>query len=174
MTDQFVGEIRMFAGNFAPNGWAFCNGQIMAISQNTALFSLLGTMYGGDGISNFALPNLQGSAAMNSGSGPGLTPRSQGEVGGAPNVTLIASEIPSHNHQAMGIFGGGLTSPDNATWGTLAGRTPPPTYTTAPPNVQMSPQALSPSGGGQPHNNMQPYLVVNFIIALQGIFPARP
>ena len=111
MTDQFVGEIRMFGGNFAPVGWAMCNGQIVAISQNTALFSLLGTMYGGDGKTTFALPNLQGSAVMNSGSGPGLTPRIQGEVGGAPNVTLIASGIPAHTHQAMATAGGGAQQP---------------------------------------------------------------
>ncbi len=173
MTDQFVGEIRMFAGNFAPTGWALCNGQILPISQNTALFALLGTMYGGDGKSTFALPNLQGSAVLNAGNGAGLTPRTMGEQSGTPSVTLIQSEIPAHTHQAQALAGSGQTSPQNAAWGALPGRTPPPSYTTAAPDVSMSPQALSVSGGSQPHNNLQPYLVVSFIIALQGIFPSR-
>jgi microcystin-dependent protein len=173
MTDQFVGEIRMFAGNFAPTGWALCNGQLLPISQNTALFSLLGTQYGGNGTSNFALPNLQGSVVLDSGSGAGLTPRVQGETGGAATVTLIQSEMAAHNHQASATVGSELTSPDNASWGALPGRTPPPSYSIAAPDVQMSPQALALTGGGLPHNNLQPYLVVNFIIAMQGIFPAR-
>ena len=173
MTDQFVGEIRMFAGNFAPTGWALCNGQLLPISQNTALFSLLGTMYGGDGKSTFALPNLQGSVPLNSGAGAGLSQRFQGETGGLPSVTLLQSEIPSHSHQAFGATGAGPTSPQNATWGTQAGRTPPPTYSSANPTAAMNPQALGPTGGNLPHNNMQPYLVVTFIIAMQGIFPPR-
>jgi len=174
MSDQFVGEIRMFAGNFAPTGWALCNGQLLPISQNTALFSLLGTYYGGNGKSNFALPNFQGMAPMSSGQGPGLSDRVLGETSGSSAVTLIQSEIPSHSHSALGAAGTGPTSPQNATWGTQAGRTPPPVYSSAVPNVTMSPQALGLAGGDQPHNNMQPYLVVTFIIAMQGIFPARP
>jgi microcystin-dependent protein len=173
MTDQFVGEIRMFAGNFAPTGWALCNGQLLPISQNTALFSLLGTMYGGDGKSTFALPDLQGSVPLNSGAGAGLSQRFQGEMGGVSAVTLLQSEIPAHNHQAMGAASAGPTSPQNATWGTQAGRTPPPTYSSAAPTATMNPQALGLTGGSQPHNNMQPYLVVTFIIAMQGIFPPR-
>ena len=173
MTDQFVGEIRMFAGNFAPNGWAMCNGQVLPISQNTALFSLLGTMYGGNGQSTFALPNLQGSAPLDKGSGAGLTPRVQGEVGGTPAVSLLVSQQAAHTHQANAAGSSGYSDPNNAAWGSQAGRTPPSSYTTAAANVQMSPQALSPSGGGGPHNNLQPYLVVNFIIAQVGIFPPR-
>lgn len=173
MSDPFVGEIRMFAGNFAPTGWATCDGQLLPISQNTALFSLLGTMYGGDGKSNFALPNLQGSAPMNAGLGAGLTDRFQGEASGIPSVTLIQTEMPAHNHTALGAAGSGPTSPSNAGWGTQAGRTPPPEYSTAAPNVTMNPQALSVSGGSLPHNNMQPYLVMTFIIAMQGVFPPR-
>ena len=125
MTDQFVGEIRMFAGNFAPTGWALCNGQLMPISQNTALFSLLGTTYGGDGRTTFALPNLQGNVPLNSGAGAGLTQRSQGETGGASTVTLLQTEMPAHSHQALGAIGTGPTSPQSASWGTQAGRTPP-------------------------------------------------
>jgi microcystin-dependent protein len=173
MTDQFIGEIRMFAGTFAPTGWALCNGQLLPLSQNTALFSLLGTMYGGDGRTNFALPNLQGNVPLNSGAGAGLTFRSQGETGGVSTVTLIQPQIPAHSHQALGAAGTGPTSPQNATWGTQAGRTPPPVYSSAAPNVIMSPQALGPTGGSLAHNNMQPYLVVTFIIALQGIYPPR-
>jgi microcystin-dependent protein len=173
MTDQFIGEIRMFAGNFAPTGWALCNGQLMPISQNTALFSLLGTMYGGDGKSTYALPNLQGNVPLNSGAGAGLSERFQGETGGASDVTLLQAETPAHSHTALGAASSGPTSPQNATWGTQAGRTPPPLYSSAAPNVNMNPLALGLSGGNLPHNNMQPYLVVTFIIALQGIFPPR-
>ena len=173
MSDPFVGEIRMFAGNFAPKGWAFCAGQLMPISQNTALFSLLGTMYGGDGKSTFALPNLQGSVPLHSGQGAGLTDRFQGEAGGSSNVTLLSSELPPHNHQASGAAGTGPTNPQDAVWGTQAGRTPPPTYSSATPDVSMSSLALSITGGSLPHNNMQPFLAVTFIIAQQGIFPAR-
>ena len=173
MTDQFVGEIRMFAGNFAPTGWALCNGQLMSLSQNTALFSLLGTMYGGDGKSTFALPDLQGNVPLNSGAGAGLSERFQGETGGASAVALLQAEIPSHIHTALGAATTGSTSPQNATWGAQAGRTPQPLYSTAAPDVSMNPQALGLAGGNQAHNNMQPYLVVTFIIALQGIYPPR-
>jgi microcystin-dependent protein len=175
MADQFVGEIRIFAGNFAPTGWALCNGQLIPISQNTALFSLLGTMYGGDGKSTFALPNLQGSAPVHRGQGPGLSDYFQGQTGGENNVTLLTTEIPAHNHQAMGIAGSGQTAPDpSVVWGTLAGRTPPPLYSSAAPNVTMNPFALGISGSSFPHNNLQPSLVLNFIIAMQGIYPSRP
>jgi microcystin-dependent protein len=172
MSDPFVAEIRIFPFNFAPTGWAFCNGQLIPISQNTALFSLLGTFYGGDGKSTFALPNLQDSAPTHQGQGAGLSSYFVGQSGGSETVTLIQSEIPTHAHQASGVSGSGPTSPTNNTWGTGAGRTPPPTYVDGNPNVIMG-NALSVAGGSQPHNNMQPYLTLNFCIAMQGIFPPR-
>jgi microcystin-dependent protein len=171
--DPFVAEIRIFPFNFAPTGWAMCNGQLLPISQNTALFSLLGTMYGGDGKSTFALPNLQGSVPINSGQGPGLSSYFQGQTGGEESVTLLETELPSHSHQALGSTGSGPTSPANNTWGSAPGRTPPPTYADGSPDVVMSGEAVSVAGGSQPHNNMQPYLTLNFCIALQGIFPPR-
>ena len=173
MADPFVAEIRIFPFNFAPKGWAFCNGQILPISQNTALFSLLGTTYGGDGKSNFALPNLQGNAPMFWGQGPGLSLYDLGETGGSETVTLLQTEMPSHAHQASGASGNGPTSPANNTWGTAAGRTPPPVYADGAPNVGMAGTALALTGGGAPHNNMQPYLTLNFCIALQGVYPPR-
>jgi microcystin-dependent protein len=175
MADQFVAEIRIFAGNFAPTGWALCNGQLMPISQNTALFSLLGTTYGGDGKSTFGLPNLQGAAPLAAGQGPGLSLRNLGESGGEQAVTLLGTEMPAHNHTALASTAGGLDSPMNATWGeSKLGKTPMALYAPAGPNnVAMSPQALAIAGGGQPHNNMPPYLCLTFIIALQGIFPSR-
>jgi microcystin-dependent protein len=173
MSDPFVAEIRIFPFNFAPTGWAFCNGQLMPISQNTALFSLLGTTYGGDGKSTFALPNLQGSAPLQPGQGPGLSLYDLGQTGGEETVTLLQTEMPVHAHQASGGSGSGPTSPANNTWGTGAGRTPPPTYVDGNPNVQMAPITVAIAGGSQPHNNMQPYLTLNFCIALQGIYPAR-
>ncbi len=173
MTDQFVGEIRLVGFNFAPTGWAQCNGQLLPISQNTALFSLLGTMYGGDGRSTFALPNFQGSTPLHRGQGAGLSNRIQGEMGGEPTVTLITSEMPVHTHQASGVAASGQTSPQNNVWGQLAGRTPPPLYSSNNPDVTMNPLALSVVGSSLPHNNLSPYLVLNFVIAMQGIFPSR-
>jgi microcystin-dependent protein len=175
MADQFVAEIRMFAGNFAPKGWALCNGQLLPISQNTALFSLLGTTYGGNGTTNFALPNLQGSAPLDFGSGPGLTPRVEGEVGGEQTVTLLQSEMPAHTHTAMASTGGGTDSPSNNTWGeSKLGKTPMWVYAASGANnVAMHPTALAIAGSGFSHNNMPPYLCLTFIIALQGIFPPR-
>ena len=173
MSEKFVAEIRIFAGNFAPTGWALCNGQLMPISQNTALFSLLGTMYGGDGKSTFALPNLQGSAPLQQGQGPGLSLRVQGEVGGEQNVTLLATEMPSHTHTVQCVSaGGGTNSPANAIWAG-GGRGAPPMYVPAGNAAAMSPGAVSFTGVSQPHNNMPPYLCLTFIIALQGIFPPR-
>jgi microcystin-dependent protein len=174
MSNPFVAEIRIFAGNFAPTGWALCNGQLMPISQNTALFSLLGTTYGGDGKSTFALPDLQGMAPMNQGQGPGLSDRFLGESSGSPSVTLLTTEMPAHQHQAQAGGAGDQVSPTNNSWGTLGTtRTPPPLYATTA-NAQMSPFALSIAGSSLPHNNMSPYLCLTFIIALQGVFPARP
>jgi microcystin-dependent protein len=174
MSSPFVGEIRMVGFNFAPTGWAFCDGQLFPISQNTALFSLLGTSYGGDGKSTFALPDLQGSAPLGMGQGAGLSEYFIGQSGGSPTVTLIQTEMPVHNHQTMGASGSNLTAPGPTdTWGTLPGRTPPPLYASGNADIQMSPSAIGVSGGSQPHNNYQPLLVLNFIIALQGVYPPR-
>lgn len=174
MTDQFLAEIRMFTGNFAPVGWATCDGQLMPISQNTALFSLIGTYYGGNGTSNFALPNLQGSIPLGMGAGPGLTQRVIGESGGETTVTLLSTEMPIHTHQVSAVAAPGtLVSPAGATWAQpRIGRAPEPEYAPTA-GSQLSPQAFATSGGNVPHNNLPPYLVVTFIIALTGIFPAR-
>lgn len=172
MADPFVAEIRMFPFNFAPRGWAFCGGQLLPLSQNTALFSLLGTTYGGNGKSNFALPNLQGRAPMHPGQGPGLSLHDLGEEAGVETVTLLESEVPSHTHaQRAAIDPGDLFAPTNNVLATSVGAA---MY--QPSNallVNMSDQSLAPSGGDQPHNNMQPYLTVNFCIAMQGVFPPR-
>jgi microcystin-dependent protein len=173
MTDPFVAEIRIFAGNFAPTGWAVCNGQLIPISQNTALFSLLGTMYGGDGKSTFALPDLQGSAPMFWGQGPGLSLRDQGEQSGTNTVTLLESEIPAHTH---GLFAtAGLAAGRDPTNNPLARSRNGTAYQSAvnASVVGMSPQVVSVNGSSFPHNNMQPYLCLTFIIAMQGIFPPR-
>ena len=174
MSDPYLGEIRIFAGNFAPKFWALCNGQLMAIVQNTALFSLLGTTYGGDGRTTFALPNFQGRAPMFWGQGPGLTSRDLGEQSGSQTVTLLASEMPGHSHSLMASSTGGDNNepaPDKLLTIALGGAMYNPTIT---PTTQMSAQSLSSApGGGQPHNNLQPYLALTFIIALAGIFPPR-
>jgi len=175
MADPFVAEIRIFAGNFAPTGWAFCDGQLMPISQNTALFSLLGNTYGGNGMSNFGLPNLQGAAPLQTGQGPGLSYRDIGQTGGQQAVTLIGSQLPVHSHTVECVnTAGNLASPAGASWAAAPrGRgniyAPPNANTPAP----MSPQAISATGGNQAHNNMPPFLALNFIIALQGIYPPR-
>jgi microcystin-dependent protein len=172
MSDAFVAEIRLFPFSFAPRGWAFCNGQLLPISQNTALFSLLGTFYGGDGKSTFALPNLQGSAALHSGQGQGLSQYVIGQQGGVEHVTLLESEIPSHSHALRVSPDDGDLSNPTATR-TLARSGGGFAYLAAAPNTTMSPAALAPAGGDLPHNNLQPYLTLNFCIALQGIFPPR-
>lgn len=176
MASPFVAEIRIFACNFAPTGWAFCNGQLLPISQNTALFSLLGTFYGGDGKSTFALPNLQGSVPLNQGQGPGLSQRFLGEQGGSETVTLIQTEIPAHSHFwqcGATVDAADLTTPLPET--ILATSNNGNAY--VPPNTAplqfMNPQMLSVTGSSFPHNNMQPYLALNFCIALQGVFPPR-
>ena len=179
MADPFVAEIRIFPFNFAPKGWAWCDGQLLPLSQNTALFSLLGTTYGGNGKSNFALPDLGGRAAMHPGQGPGLSRHDLGEAGGAESVTLLETEIPSHAHGARG-------SSLAATVDDPAGNVPARplwrasnqfgtglAYSVAGSDSTMAPEALAPSGGSAPHNNMQPYLTFYFCIALQGVFPAR-
>ena len=169
--DPFVGEIRAFGFNFAPTGWAQCNGQLLPISQNTALFSLLGTYYGGDGKSTFALPNLQGSAPMSQGQSAGTSDRVVGEAAGTETVTLLESEMPVHTHSL------------NAAESTATERQPPNQmfavgeaisfYRTGSPNAAMNPAMLVLAGSSLPHNNMQPFLTLNFCIALQGIFPSR-
>lgn len=172
MADPFVAEIRIFPFNFAPKGWAFCNGQLLPISQNTALFSLLGTTYGGDGRSNFALPNLQGNAPMHPGQGPGLSLHDLGETGGTETVTLLLSETPSHSHAISASQSDGT---DQSPVGERLASGVGGVASYAPPGnpTQLSPQVISPAGGNQPHNNMQPYLTLNFCIALQGVYPPR-
>src|SRR5688500_1126630 len=170
MADPFVAEIRIFPFNFAPKGWAWCDGQLLPLSQNTALFSLLGTTYGGNGKSNFALPDLEGSAPMHPGQGPGLSLHDLGETGGSETVTLLQSEMPVHTHQMQGNeFPANVQAPaaDRAlaqSSGGVAYKDPPQSL------VSLSPQAVAPTGGSQPHNNMQPYLTFYFNIAMQGVF----
>ncbi|MCB1636392.1 MAG: phage tail protein [Xanthomonadales bacterium] len=172
MSNPFIAEIRIFPGNFAPRGWAFCNGQLLPLSQNTALFSLLGTFYGGNGSANFALPDLRGRVPMQPGQGPGLSPYSLGESGGTAAVALIESEMPAHSHawraaedpadlQAPGANRSMARASVNA-------------YVPGPPDSTMASAMLGTQGGNEPHNNRHPCLGVNFIIALQGVFPPRP
>lgn len=175
MSDPFVAEIRIFAGNFAPKGWALCNGQLLPISQNTALFSLLGTTYGGDGKSTFALPNMQGCAPMQAGQGPGLSLRDLGETGGEQTVTLLQTEMPAHSHTVKGIAGvPNNASPQNNAWAS-GQKGFGNVYTPSVPaqNTQMNPFGTSIAGGNLPHNNMPPFLGLTFILAMQGIFPPR-
>jgi microcystin-dependent protein len=173
MADPFVAEIRIFPFNFAPKGWAWCDGQVMPLSQNTALFSLLGTTYGGDGKSNFALPDLQGRAPMHPGQGPGLSLHDLGETGGSETVSLLESEIPAHAHTLRGDRNVSET-PDPAA-NTLGRGSSINAYqsVTNANLVSMAPEALAPAGGDQPHNNLQPYLTFYFCIALQGVYPPR-
>jgi microcystin-dependent protein len=172
MSDQFLGEIRMTGFNFAPYGWALCNGQTMSISQNTALFSLIGTYYGGDGISTFQLPNLQSRVPIHQGQGPGLSPYVLGQNGGFENVTLSTQQMPQHNHLANTVSGPQATAPrpsnaypGNATSGSV--------YSTGTPDSTFNNNFISYQGNSQPHNNLQPYLCISFCIALQGIYPSR-
>jgi len=172
MADPFVAEIRIFPFNFAPRGWAWCDGQLLPLSQNTALFSLLGTTYGGNGKSNFALPDLQGRAPMHPGQGPGLSLHDLGETGGTETVTLLESEVPAHSHAMRAVADPGeLQAPSPAR--SLARSQNASAYAPSGPSAFMSPQALAPAGGDQPHNNMMPYLTFYFCIALQGVFPPR-
>jgi microcystin-dependent protein len=172
MSEPFVAEIKLFAGNFAPKGYAFCDGQLLPISQNTALFSLIGTTYGGDGKSTFGLPNLQGRAPMDPGQGPGLTERLLGEAGGQETVTLTVQQMPAHAHAANASTNAtNAQVPTGAVWATEIGAGF--LDYSGSGSAQMAPAALAASGGGQPHSNLQPYLTVSFIIALQGVFPSR-
>ncbi len=176
MADPFVAEIRIFPFNFAPKGWAWCNGQLLPISQNTALFSLLGTTYGGDGKSNFALPNLEGSAPIHAGQGPGLSLYDLGQSGGSETVTLLSSEMPAHPHTLRCQSQDPADQPAPSPARTFAASQNSTAYgpSNGTPLVQMAPQALTPTGGSLPHNNMMPYLTLYFNIALQGVFPPRP
>jgi microcystin-dependent protein len=175
MATPFIAEIRLVPYNFPPRGNAFCNGQIIAIAQNTALFSLVGVTYGGNGTTNFALPDLRGRTPLSQGQGPGLSNYVLGQSAGAPTVTLLSTEMPAHTHAPQGNTGAGdSTAPAGKVWASsVGGRTPPPLYSTAAPNTPMSATAVAAAGGGQAHENRQPYLGLNFVIALQGVFPAR-
>lgn len=167
MSEPFLGQLMLVPYNFAPKGWAFCAGQVMSIAQNSALFSLLGTTYGGDGITTFALPDLRGRVPLSSGQGPGLSPYQLGQTGGSESVTLLITEIPAHNHLVACYNGDAETSsPVNSL---LANST---TYASTA-DATMAPNMIGPSGGSQPHANVQPYLTLNWIIALEGIFPSR-
>jgi microcystin-dependent protein len=171
MSDYFLGEIRMFGGNFAIKNWAFCNGQIMSIAQNSALFSLLGTTYGGNGQVTFALPNLQSRIPIGFQQGPGLSNYDLGEMDGVEAVALLSNEMPMHSHVPQALTGPGTSdNPQNNVW---AGSSNRDLQYADSPDVRMNTAALPIAGGGQPHTNMQPYLVINFIIALEGIYPPR-
>jgi microcystin-dependent protein len=170
MSEPFVAEIRILPYNFPPQGWADCNGQLLAISQNTALFSLVGTMYGGNGQTTFGLPNLQDRIPVGFGQGPGLSNYDQGQTAGTSNITLLQSQMPQHNH-GFGAFSnvGDSTNPANSVPARVSGETP---YVNAVPNTPLA-TTISPVGGNQPHNNLMPYLTLRFCIALIGVFPAR-
>lgn len=176
--DAYIGEIRLFAGKFAPNGWAFCNGQLLPIAQYQLLFSILGPTYGGNGTSTFGLPDLKGRAPMHWGQGPGLSTRTLGQPVGSSSVTLNAAQIPSHNHQACAASGVGQAGqePQGASWAQSGlGRQATSLYGSGDQLTQMAPQALDAAGSSQSHNNLQPYLGLNFIICLDdGEYPVRP
>lgn len=170
-TEPYIGTIMLFAGNFAPLGWAQCDGQLLPIAQYNALFSLIGTTYGGDGQTTFALPDLRSRVPLQQGTGPGLGSYVMGENGGAESVTLTAGQIAAHSHQALGNSGSGTqNSPAGGVW---AGSALNIYGAGASANAAMSPTAISTSGGGQPHDNMLPFTAFNFCIALEGIFPAQ-
>ncbi len=170
--EPFIGEIALYPYNFAPRGWAFCNGQILSIAQNTALFSLLGTTYGGNGQTTFALPDLRGRVPLSSGQGPGLSNYDLGQTGGDESVTLNPAEMPAHNHLvAVHNNSGNYARPNDRVPGRLSGGTTG--YAAAGNGSYMHPSTLSVLGGGQPHTNVQPYLTLNYCIALEGIFPSR-
>jgi len=177
--EAFIGQLKVVAFNFAPNGWALCTGQLMSISQNTALFALLGVNFGGDGRVTFGLPNLQGNIPVGVGTGPGLSSYELGEQGGAATVTLNTTEMPAHTHNLMAAVGRGVNSNAQSALGNSIGPTQgaaagTPYLPAATLNVAMSPGAVLPAGSSQPHKNMMPYVALNFIISLGGIFPQRP
>jgi microcystin-dependent protein len=171
MSEPFIGEIHMMANTYAPRNYAYCNGQVLPIQQNTALFSLLGTQFGGNGTSTFALPNLQGRAAMGAGAGPGLTPRTIGEAGGSEAVSLLSTQMPGHSH---GLAAQSSPADRGNALGARLAQTADDVYAAPVAGGPLAAGALAAVGGGQPHNNMQPFLAIGFVIALQGIFPSRP
>jgi microcystin-dependent protein len=171
MSEPFVAEVRIFACNFAPRGWAFCNGQLLPIAQNTALFSLVGTTYGGDGRTTLGLPNLQGRAAMHPGNGPGLSSRSLGETGGRNTETLSMPKMPQHNHLMKGNSEPATSGDPSGAQ--LADASPLKNYGSSRDNETLASQAISSAGGGGAHNNQQPYQAMNFVIALIGVYPSR-
>lgn len=174
MSDPFLGEVRMFGFNFPPRGWAACNGQLMPINQNQALFSLLGTTYGGNGQTTFGLPNLQGRAPLDAGQGPGLSGRVLGGTGGQANVNLSTAQLPAHAHSnAAFTSAGNQNSPVNNVCATARVQRQTANLYASTDGATMNANALAATGGGQPHNNLPPYLVLNFCIALQGVFPSR-
>ncbi len=170
MTEPFLGQICNFGGNFNPRGWAFCDGQLLAISQNTSLFSILGTVYGGDGRTTFALPDMRGRLPMHHGFGPGLTNRQLGQRGGTEKVTLIANQMPVHKHTPQGSS---VVASDIAPAGKVTADAQLNIYSDVAPTDAMSTAAIGDTGGGLAHTNLMPFLVVNFIIALTGVFPSR-
>lgn len=170
MAEPFLGEIRTFGFNFAPQGWAMCNGQLLPISQNTALFALLGTFYGGNGTTTFALPNLQGRVGIQQGQGQGLSPYNIGQVGGSETVTLIQNQMPAHSH---GVAASDGNASGTRPGGSVLGRVQSAIYSAAPDGTTMNPAMIATVGGSQPFGIIQPYLCLNFCIALQGIFPSR-
>ena len=170
MSQPFLGEVMIVAFNFAPRGWALCNGQLLLINQNQALFSLLGTIYGGDGQTTFALPDLRGRIPLHMGQGAGLSNRIIGEMSGTETVTVITNQLPGHTHNAMGQSGNGnQSSPAGGVWAASSLNE----YSNAAANTTMNAAAIGPAGGNQPHANVMPFQCVNFIIALEGIFPSR-
>ena len=175
MATPFLGEITLFAGNFAPRNWAFCDGQLLSISQNTALFSILGTTYGGNGQTTFALPDLRGRVPIHvgGGTGPGLSTYVLGQSGGSENVTLITSQLPSHNHTVNGVASGGNQPSPSGNLPAIESTGTSLDYSNATANATMNAAMITNNGGGQPHNNLPPYLGLNYIIALFGIFPSR-
>ncbi len=178
MSTPFLGEIKIFSFDWAPKGWALCNGQILSIQQNQALFALLGTNYGGNGVSTFALPNLLGRWVFGFGQGPGLSNYVQGEAIGAESVSLLGSQIPAHTHSVKAVAGPGAgptTDPSNALWSNEVQQSPVQNlpYSTAGPNTTLAANAIGTAGGSAPHENRPPFLVVSYAMALQGIFPSR-
>ncbi|MEM0989037.1 MAG: tail fiber protein [Pseudomonadota bacterium] len=175
MSEPFVGEIRMFGGNFAPRGWAMCDGQLLAVSQNDALFSLLGTIYGGDGRSTFGLPDMRGRLPIHAGTGPGLSPRRLGAKGGSETVTVTPDELPPHTHafQADGSVGSSASAQGNTVAAVTAGNPYFQVSAQVPPLTSMASSSVTAVGGSRAHTNLMPFMCVNFIIALVGIYPSR-